>query len=283
MESLTLNDTQVVDEITDEMKEEFSKATVIALDVEGVDLCRTGRISIVQLSTNTGSYLLDVLGANRADPVVTWLKTILESENVVKVIHDCRMDSDALYHHWGIRLANVHDTSCWNEIITNAENENLNAVLSNCGLRPNVVRDGNVYKENHAFWATRPLTPMMIKWASGDVSLLLKVREYQIKRATEKQVADATERSKINTSMTLDYKVHTVRVTRPGSFIGTRGANIRALEKKAGILAYPRGERSKNEFMIFYNSDEGRQMAIDAASGDTSGDTFTAVPSWRWR
>lgn len=37
------------------------------------------------------------------------LRTILESENVLKVFFDVRNDSDALYSHYGIKLDGVRD------------------------------------------------------------------------------------------------------------------------------------------------------------------------------
>ena len=55
---------------------------------------------------------------NKNDPLIKWLKIILEDQNILKIIHDCRMDSDALYHHFDIKLANVHDTSAWHEKIS---------------------------------------------------------------------------------------------------------------------------------------------------------------------
>ena len=34
-------------------------------------------------------------------------------ETVEKIVHDCRMDSDALFHKLGITLTHVHDTQSW--------------------------------------------------------------------------------------------------------------------------------------------------------------------------
>ena len=95
----------------------FSNRSMIGFDCEGIDLSRGGAISLVQIANEDHSYLLDVLGCNRGDEKVLWLKKILEGV-IVKVVHDCRMDSDALYHQLGITLNHVHDTSSWHEAMT---------------------------------------------------------------------------------------------------------------------------------------------------------------------
>src|SRR5205823_5842842 len=41
---------------------------------------------------------------------VACLRAVLENENCVKVLHDCRQDSAALFHQLGITLKNVVDT-----------------------------------------------------------------------------------------------------------------------------------------------------------------------------
>jgi ribonuclease D len=42
--------------------------------------------------------------------VKTVLKPVLENPSIVKVFHDARQAADALYHQFGIRLANIFDT-----------------------------------------------------------------------------------------------------------------------------------------------------------------------------
>lgn len=135
-------------------------------------------------------FLFDVLNKTKNDPstmddpMIPFLREILESDSVLKIIHDCRMDADALHHLLDIKLANVHDTSAWHYKLTGNQDVNLNDMLQSNGLKPNVVRDGEIYRTNHAFWATRPLKERMITWAAGDVSLMFKVHALQVDKAT---------------------------------------------------------------------------------------------------
>jgi exonuclease 3'-5' domain-containing protein 1 len=81
-----------------------------------VHLGRHGTVSILQLlvSPQKRTYLIDIhtLGStafSTAGINGQTLKMIFESETIPKVFFDVRNDSDALYSHFGIRLAAVHD------------------------------------------------------------------------------------------------------------------------------------------------------------------------------
>ena len=254
----------VATRLNDELVSGFNGVDVVALDVEGVDLCRAGKISLVQLATEKECVVIDILEADTA--LIDWLRVLLESKAIVKVTHDCRMDSDALFHLLDIELVNVHDTSQWHRAITGAEDKNLNTVLVHNGLSPNAVRDSRVYTANHAFWATRPLTPTMLKWASGDVGLLLELRKRQMATADVKQSALAKIASDANLVYTRDMSLTLITVRFPGRFIGPSGSSIRCLQKLTSTLIYPRGQRSQNTFAVFYSGSAGLERVKQAAA-----------------
>lgn len=94
---------------------------IIYIDLEGVDLCREGSISILTLlvvhspgKPLTDAYLIDVfsLGSqafNTPGIKETTLKDILQDEKIPKVFFDARNDSDALFAHFGVALHGVED------------------------------------------------------------------------------------------------------------------------------------------------------------------------------
>jgi ribonuclease D len=165
-------------------KEIIAGLPLLTMDCEGVDLCRSGSVTIVQIGTRSQCFLFDVLTLNRSSEIAKYLKSILEDPAVIKIIHDAKMDADALQHLLGIRLTGVHDTQACDMLLHNRGELNLNDTLKLYGCRSNVVRDSSVYEINPAFWASRPLTPQMIKWASGDVTSLLELYEIQISKAS---------------------------------------------------------------------------------------------------
>lgn len=85
----------------------FSNENIIVLDADGVDLSRQDVICIVQLATREQCFILDVHGKSSDDALVVWLRGILEDDTITKIIHDCRMDSDALLYHLQIRISKV--------------------------------------------------------------------------------------------------------------------------------------------------------------------------------
>ncbi|KAJ6554437.1 ribonuclease H-like domain-containing protein [Mycena capillaripes] len=94
----------------------IANTTSLAVDLEGVALCRSGTLCLVQLKAlgNDTIWLIDVvvLRATAFEEIGTdgqSLRSILESGSVKKLFFDVRNDSDALFNLFGITLANVYD------------------------------------------------------------------------------------------------------------------------------------------------------------------------------
>jgi exonuclease 3'-5' domain-containing protein 1 len=87
------------------------------IDLEGTKLSRHGSISLMTIYVPFSNtvYIIDVqtLGESAftttAGDSTTALRTVLEDESIPKVFFDVRNDNDALYAHFGIMLAGVHD------------------------------------------------------------------------------------------------------------------------------------------------------------------------------
>jgi exonuclease 3'-5' domain-containing protein 1 len=86
------------------------------VDLEGVNLSRNGTISILQIFIlpRHHTYLVDIhtlkeTAFTHQTVLGRTLKDILESSSIQKVFFNVRNDSDALYSHFGIKLAAVQD------------------------------------------------------------------------------------------------------------------------------------------------------------------------------
>jgi len=86
----------VVSTVTEDLQKAFAGAKAVAVDIKGQDLSRLGTVSIVALASEEQCFLLDVLGKKKDDPLIRWLRKLLEDDEVTKIIHDCKCDSDAL-------------------------------------------------------------------------------------------------------------------------------------------------------------------------------------------
>eukprot|EP00934_Nitzschia_sp_Nitz4_P008557 Nitzschia sp. Nitz4//scaffold108_size72880//26120//26963//NITZ4_005812-RA/size72880-processed-gene-0.50-mRNA-1//-1//CDS//3329532660//8547//frame0 len=213
-------------------------------------------------------YLVDT--GSKSDPTLLQLrldalKRLFESEEVTKVIHDCRMDCDALHHLFDIHLENVHDSSCYQYVISGASNVSLNDTLRLYGIEVNDVRDKSVYKGNPAFWATRPLTSKMTSWASGDVDKLLALASKQVARLEargESSVERAKKASKAATTLAAHMKLARKLYCKGniGRFIGKGGCNLHSLENRTGTLVYKfSSSTGPTEWMVFYPSEQALQ------------------------
>jgi len=89
----------------------------LAVDFEGVKLCRHGALCLVQLTCSDDPglvYVLDVHVLGRRaftmqTPQGTSMKMLLEEQNLRKVWFDPRNDVDALYHQFGIMPRGIFD------------------------------------------------------------------------------------------------------------------------------------------------------------------------------
>ena len=89
---------------------ELKRAKVIAYECEGVRLSRTGKITLLQIAIPKKIFLIDVMTIGGKEVFIDGgLKDIIESEEILKLAYDVRMDSDALFHQHDVVLKNVLD------------------------------------------------------------------------------------------------------------------------------------------------------------------------------
>lgn len=114
-----LQNTQVITTIKDSlfvcdaiMKSASSpdERVVIAFDSKGVNLGVKGQLTLIEIATIRGEVF--IFDLQHCPQLMTdgGLKSILEDENIVKIIHDCRNDSFNLNSQYDILLRNVFDT-----------------------------------------------------------------------------------------------------------------------------------------------------------------------------
>ena len=94
-------------------------APTMYIDLEGVNVCREGTLSIFTLLIDTGTttlsvYLIDVFSLGLQTFETTGakgqtLKDILQDENIPKVFFDVRNDADVLFAQFGVALQGVQD------------------------------------------------------------------------------------------------------------------------------------------------------------------------------
>ncbi|XP_077563192.1 piRNA biogenesis protein EXD1-like [Haemaphysalis longicornis] len=103
-------------EVIDQVNDRFNKAMAavrnarsISIGFEGPKVSRHRPISVLAVATSTKVFIFDVMNL-KEELFNCGLKEVLESDDIEKVIHDCRHLSDCLYHQYKVDLNNVFDT-----------------------------------------------------------------------------------------------------------------------------------------------------------------------------
>lgn len=167
----------------------YEDQAVVSFDCEGINLGVRGQITMIQLGTTRGeAFIFDVASCPDMVPH-GGIKEVLESEKVIKVIHDCRNDSVNLYNQFQILLKNVFDTQSAHAVLQfqdqgkqvyKVKNVSLNTLCEMYNATVNPMKDQlkNVYRRDQKYWARRPLTRDMLLYAAGDVLILINEQLY---------------------------------------------------------------------------------------------------------
>lgn len=194
-----LQSTRVIASVKESLQivEDLLKQTSVAVsfDCEGINLGVKGQLTLFQIGLQNGqAYIFDLV---TCPALVTagGLQRLLESETVVKVIHDCRNDSINLYNQFGITLRNVFDTQAAHAVLQlqltgkpvyKVKNVSLNALCELYDAPANPMKEQlkNMYRRDQRYWARRPLSRDMMLYAAADVLALVP----QVYNAMLKQI-----------------------------------------------------------------------------------------------
>jgi len=177
---------------------------IIAVDFEGVKLCRNGELCLAQFCLHNDQctvYVLDVFTLGKQaftiqSPRGTSVQSILEDPSIRKVWFDPRNDVDALHHQFGIKTVGIFDL----QVAEVAERRNrglgvryvqgLFKCLTNC---PTLSDQHKLFAEkidilgknlfepenggSYEVFRMRPLHPIILVYAAHDVRYMLLLYE----------------------------------------------------------------------------------------------------------
>jgi len=200
------------------------------IDLEGVDLSRRGSISILQVhvSPDNRTYLIDIHTLGDEAFSITGasgqtLKGILESDSIPKVFFDVRNDSDALFSHFEISLAGVHDIQLM-ELATRTFSRRCVNGLAKCIERDMslAMNEREAWKEtkekgrnlfaperggSYEVFNARPLSEDVMLYCVQDVHFMPKLWQYYNSKMTVRWAAKVQKavRERVALSQTAKY------------------------------------------------------------------------------
>ncbi|KIM35661.1 hypothetical protein M413DRAFT_79160 [Hebeloma cylindrosporum] len=191
--------------ISDISSSVYNAAPKLAVDLEGVELCRYGRISILQIlaAHSTIIWLVDITTLGRVafehvDDAGRSLRSILQGGETKKLFYDVRNDADALWNLYDVDVANAYDLQVLEVAVRRSSRMHVKLVsglaktidrylspplewqrVKEAGsklFRPDLGGSYEVFEE-------RPLDPRLAQYAAQDVSLL-----FQLEATLERQI-----------------------------------------------------------------------------------------------
>ncbi len=166
-------------DITEEQLAAYLSSPDLAVDTEtlGLNTVRD-RLCVVQLCDRAGRATLVQILKEQIDPRVPLagraprLKRLLEAPGVLKVFHFARFDVAALRHYLGIEVAPLYCTRTASKLIrTYTERHGLKDVVLE-------LLDIELDKAaRNTDWASPDLTPVQVRYAISDVTLLLPLMD----------------------------------------------------------------------------------------------------------
>lgn len=133
----------------------LAAGTPVAVDFEGRDLCRAGKLDLMQLSNGTRTWLIDVTTLGE-EAFSAGARELLESENVLKVGYDGRADADALWHLHKTMLTIFYDVqiaSCKRQDATEGRRDR---VVHGLGRAMDVFLRGDRARQATLAWSRTP-------------------------------------------------------------------------------------------------------------------------------
>ena len=192
-----------------DMVQALSSSDCMAIDSEGVDLGQPGgALSLLQIATRKGGssalsiFVVDITLLDwrafhhRVDPSDSSspsLKSLLESQEVTKLIFDARSDASALSRQFNVRLRGCYDLQLAEVAVRQMKGPGaswlmgLDKALGAClpatpSMNEDLMWGGQVSKTYHQsgkmqVWKERPLSEELLQYAVADVRYLHKLRD----------------------------------------------------------------------------------------------------------
>lgn len=156
---------------------EWASCTELGIDIECENnLHHYGAyISIVQISSSTKNWVVDLIMLKNVKPLVD----MLTDENVIKIFHDVSFDFRILQRQLNCKPRNVFDTQVAALLLGKKD----------IGLGSLLQHYFNVKKESKfqmADWTKRPLTLEMLAYAVKDTNKLIELKSILVKELQSK-------------------------------------------------------------------------------------------------
>jgi len=123
------------------------------------------KLALVQIFDGEAIYLVDPLKTDCPDT----LKTLLEDNNTVKILHSSKEDLEVLYTSWNCKLSGLFDTQVAYSFLTDELSIGYAKLVE--------LRSGEFVskQQTNSDWTKRPLSQEQLSYAAKDVLYLIDI------------------------------------------------------------------------------------------------------------
>ena len=159
-----------------EVVQKLQCESIIGVDTEGNSLYSyQERVCLIQISTSTEDFIIDPFAIDD----LTELQTVLENNEIEKVLHASEYDLFGLWRDFGWRIEGLFDT-----MIAARSLGWKNLSLASILLNQYSIRIDKKFQL--ADWAKRPLTEDQLLYAQLDTHYLLSIRDVMVNQIIER-------------------------------------------------------------------------------------------------
>lgn len=171
---------------------------MLAVDIEGVDLSRTGEICIITIASPSTVYLFDIVSLRGAAFKEGGLEVLLSNPAVDKLFFDARTDTDALRHQYGVYVNPICDLQVMAHFALLPADADRVMGMANTFRRlglltpaDRAVKDqgGKFFRPetggSYENWKVRPLPPLLVDYCAVDVKYFFLAHELLREHAKE--------------------------------------------------------------------------------------------------
>ena len=152
------------------LNDELKERTYVGLDSEFRRTTKDNmKLCLLQVNDGEEVYLIDTLAIENPKESINFL----QSESVIKIIHSCKEDLDAIYSWTDAKMVKIFDTQLAHALLTdNFSISYQDLVQAKLGITLEK-------KETRSNWMRRPLLDSQLKYATLDVEYLINLYEEQ--------------------------------------------------------------------------------------------------------
>ena len=146
------------------LNNELNSKSVVAVDTEFRRTTKDNmRLALLQVNDDEEIYLIDAIAIDNPEDCASFLF----SDSVLKVLHSCKEDLEAIFSWTNSEMRNIFDTQIANALLNDEYS------ISYQNLVEERLEIALEKKETRSNWIRRPLSDAQLKYASLDVEYLL--------------------------------------------------------------------------------------------------------------